>query len=98
MSNMPQHLPKLLLGFSDFELIRRFNLLYLDRTDLIYELAKDPGTFFLSRPRRFGKSLLTSTLHSLFEHGITHFGGLKIAKLWHDETYPVTILIFQHSI
>ncbi|MDY5779611.1 MAG: AAA family ATPase, partial [Succinivibrionaceae bacterium] len=68
--------------------------MYVDKTDLIFEMVKFHAPFFLSRPRRFGKSLLTTTIKSLFEHGLEYFEGLKINKLWKDDTYPVLYLNF----
>jgi hypothetical protein len=55
------------VGLQDFEKIRRNNYLYVDKTELVYMLARNQNYFFLSRPRRFGKSLLTSTLQYYFE-------------------------------
>ncbi|SKA66580.1 PD-(D/E)XK nuclease superfamily protein [Succinivibrio dextrinosolvens DSM 3072] len=68
-----------------FEDIRKKNQIYVDHTDLIYEFAYLDGPNFLSRPRRFGKSLLVSTLESLFSHGTEFFKGLKIEKLWDEK-------------
>jgi len=68
-----------------FEDIRKKNQIYVDHTDLIYEFAYLDGPNFLSRPRRFGKSLLVSTLESLFSHGTEFFKGLKIEKLWNEK-------------
>ena len=47
------------VGYSNFELLRKENQIYVDKTDLIYSFTKKRGTGFLSRPRRFGKSLLS---------------------------------------
>ena len=52
------------------------------------------GHFFISRPRRFGKSTLINTLHELFAHGIEKFKGLEIEPLWDDKTYKVVHLDF----
>lgn len=81
---------------SDFSSIRHKNRIYVDKTDLLYELA-DPdaeGWYFLSRPRRFGKSLLLSTFYELFQNGLADFDGLKIERLWNDGTYRVLRLNF----
>ena len=59
-------LKKIMYGVTDFALMRAENGYFVDRTDLIPELEKTRYTVFL-RPRRFGKSLLISTLQSLFE-------------------------------
>ena len=83
---------------SGFEELRSQNQIYVDHTDLIYEFAYLDGPNFLSRPRRFGKSLLISTLESLFSHGTEFFKGLKIEKLWAErekgKTYKVIHLDF----
>jgi hypothetical protein len=70
---------RLPLGVQDFVSIREDGLLYVDKTARIHELATASGkTFFLSRPRRFGKSLLCSTLGALFEGRRELFAGLVI--------------------
>ncbi|MBQ7739397.1 MAG: AAA family ATPase, partial [Desulfovibrionaceae bacterium] len=55
------------IGFSDFALIRRKNLLYVDKTAYLQNLIETGGRYFLSRPRRFGKSLTLSTLKYIFQ-------------------------------
>ena len=50
---------------TDFEELRKLNQIYVDKTDLIFEMVKFHAPIFLSRPRRFGKSLLTTTIKSL---------------------------------
>ncbi|MCD8338870.1 MAG: AAA family ATPase, partial [Burkholderiales bacterium] len=86
-SKTPQQLP---LGESEFPNLRNRGKIYVDKTRMIYELAKEEEPFFLSRPRRFGKSLLLSTFHSLFKFGLRDFSGLEIEKLWKDKnTYTV---------
>ncbi len=82
------------LGASDFETLRLRGQSYVDKTELIYELASRPEKFFLTRPRRFGKSLLVSTFASLFKNGLTHFSGLAMEKLWKDRTYRVVEIDF----
>ena len=83
---------------SGFEELRLSNQIYVDHTDLIYEFAYLEGPNFLSRPRRFGKSRLISTLESLFSHGTKFFKGLKIENLWEErekgKTYKVIHLDF----
>ena len=69
---------------NNFEDLRKFNQIYVDHTDLIYEFASLKVPNFLSKPRRFGKSLLVSTLESLFSHGTEYFKGLKLEKLWNE--------------
>ena len=55
------------IGIQNFEKIRKDGYLYIDKTALIYQLAKTGSYYFLSRPRRFGKSLLLSTLEAYFQ-------------------------------
>jgi len=78
------------VGIQTFSEIREDDYLYIDKTEYIYRMATSGKYFFLSRPRRFGKSLLTSTLHSYFEGRKELFEGLAIEKLEKDWTkYPV---------
>ena len=90
---MLQGLP---LGTSDFRSLRVNNEIYVDKTELIYEMVEPSQRrkLLLARPRRFGKSLLISTFESLFRNGLKDFEGLAIAKLWNDHTYPVVRLDF----
>ena len=69
------------IGIQTFEKIRKDNFIYVDKTELIYKLAHESQYLFLSRPRRFGKSLLTSTLESYFKGEKELFKGLAIEKL-----------------
>lgn len=92
---MEKALKLLPLGTSDFENLRHRDQIYVDKTDMICELASVPGKFFFTRPRRFGKSLLLSTFESLFRDGLKNFQGLKIEQLWTDKsTYKVIKLDF----
>ena len=78
------------LGKATFSELRANNQLYVDKTDLIFDLARSNRAVFLARPRRFGKSLLLSTFSSLFSTGLRDFKGLKLEALWQDpKTYPV---------
>ena len=78
------------IGIQDFEKLRNFNNIYVDKTPYIYELTRTSTPYFLSRPRRFGKSLLSSTLHSFFEGDKELFEGLKVMALEKEWTrYPV---------
>jgi hypothetical protein len=78
------------VGIQDFEKIRKGNYLYVDKTNLIYKLVNTTEYAFLSRPRRFGKSLLTSTLHYYFDGRKDLFTGLAMEKLEKDWIqYPV---------
>lgn len=79
------------LGIQTFERIREEDKLYIDKTEYIYRMAHTNGKyFFLSRPRRFGKSLLVSTFKNYFEGKRNLFKGLAIEKLEKEWTeYPV---------
>ena len=81
---------KLPLGRADFESIRKEGFLYVDKTGRMYEMIGTRKFVFLSRPRRFGKSLLLNTLDSYFSGKKDLFNGLKISELEHDWIeYPV---------
>ena len=79
------------IGIQTFEEVRKLDNLYIDKTEYIYRMTHTDGKyFFLSRPRRFGKSLLVSTFQSYFEGKKELFEGLAIEKLekeWNE--YPV---------
>ena len=75
---------RLPLGIQNFEELRTGNYLYVDKTDMAWEIANGDKYNFLSRPRRFGKSLLTSTLQCYFEGKKELFEGLKIMDLEKD--------------
>ncbi len=79
------------IGIQTFEEIRKNDLLYIDKTEYIYRMAHTNGKFFfLGRPRRFGKSLLVTTMQSYFEGKKELFEGLAIEKLEKEWTeYPV---------
>lgn len=82
------------VGQADFHALRESNAIYVDKTALIHQLAVAPRGVFLARPRRFGKSLLVSTLESLFKFGLRDFQGLAIESLWTDKVYDVVHLDF----
>ena len=78
------------IGVQTFEKIREDGFVYVDKTDMVYSLAHDGTIYFLSRPRRFGKSLLVSTLKSYFLGKKELFKGLKIEALEKEwNVYPV---------
>ena len=78
------------IGIQDFEKLREGNYLYIDKTQLIYKLASGFGYYFLSRPRRFGKSLLISTMEAYFLGKKELFKGLALEQLEQNWTvYPV---------
>ena len=82
-----QNLP---IGIQNFESLRADGYLYVDKTEIVYRLATTGRYYFLSRPRRFGKSLLLSTLHAYFEGKRELFEGLAVSRLetkW--EQHPV---------
>ena len=77
-------------GIADFERIRQDNRIYIDKTDLVYKLSHESQFVFLSRPRRFGKSLLCSTLKYYFQGRKDLFEGLTITELEKDwNKHPV---------
>ena len=77
-------------GIADFERIRQDGRIYIDKTDLIYKLTRESQFVFLSRPRRFGKSLLCSTLKYYFQGRKDLFEGLAIGELEKEwKQYPV---------
>ena len=82
------------IGIQTFERIRKEDKLYIDKTAYVYRMTHTSGTFFfLSRPRRFGKSLLVSTFQSYFEGKKELFKGLAIEKYEKEwESYPVVHL------
>ncbi len=79
------------IGIQTFEEIRKKDFLYIDKTEYVYRMTHTDGKyFFLSRPRRFGKSLLVSTFQSYFEGRKDLFKGLAIERLENEwKEYPV---------
>ena len=87
---MEQTMRKYPVGIQTFSEVIRRGYLYVDKTDLVWQLANYAKFAFMSRPRRFGKSLLTSTLDSYFKGERELFEGLKIMELEKEWTpYPV---------
>ena len=81
---------KLPIGLQDFGELSRGGYLYVDKTELVYQLVTEGKYYFLSRPRRFGKSLLVSTLSALLRGQQELFEGLWIQDRWDwTKTYPV---------
>ncbi len=92
MNHNIRRLPK---GISDFAKLRQNNYLYVDKTKQIYNLIKGGEYYFLSRPRRFGKSLLVSTFKAIFEGKKELFEGLWIGSSdFQWEEHPVLHLSF----
>ena len=86
------------IGVQSFEKIREDGFAYVDKTGLIYRLTHEGNIYFLSRPRRFGKSLLVSTLKNYFLGHKELFEGLAISSLekeWLE--YPVFHIDFNGS-
>ena len=83
------------IGIQTFDKIRADSYVYIDKTALVYELVQTKTPYFLARPRRFGKSLLISTLKAYFEGRKELFTGLKIAELEKEWIpYPVIHIDF----
>ena len=82
---------KLPIGIQDFESLRKDGYLYVDKTEHVYRLASEGRYYFLSRPRRFGKSLLISTIKALFQGKRELFAGLAIDQKedWDWAVHPV---------
>ena len=91
-----QTLKKLPIGIQTFSEIIKKDYLYIDKTDIAYDLiTKESKYIFLSRPRRFGKSLFLDTLHNIFQGNKTLFEGLNIYDKWDWEVkYPVIKIDF----
>lgn len=86
---------KLGLGIQDFSDFRTHNFIYVDKTERIYKLIDDGKYYFLSRPRRFGKSLLVDTMKELLSGNKDLFEGCWVHDRWNwENTYPVIKLSF----
>jgi Holliday junction resolvase-like predicted endonuclease len=86
---------KLPIGTQSFEKLRKEGAIYVDKTEYIYNLISKGSVYFLSRPRRFGKSLLISTFKELFKGNKEIFEGLYIWDKWDwGKKYPVIHLDF----
>ena len=78
------------IGIQNFESLRKDGFAYVDKTELIYQIASTGRYYFLGRPRRFGKSLLVSTMEAYFQGKKDLFKGLALEKLENEWTeYPV---------
>ena len=87
---------KLPIGIQSFEKIRTNDYVYVDKTEYLYNLVQNGDSYFLSRPRRFGKSLFVSTLKAYFEGKKELFKGLYIDQYEHD-WYHYPVLFFSLS-
>ena len=87
---------KLPIGIQSFEVMRTRGFVYVDKTETIHRLVTEGMYYFLARPRRFGKSLLVSTLRCLFEGRRELFEGLWIAEpdRWDWQPHPVVVIDF----
>ncbi|HOK93073.1 MAG TPA: AAA family ATPase, partial [Spirochaetota bacterium] len=86
---------KLPIGIQTFEKIRSDDYIYIDKTDIAFDIITNYNYVFLSRPRRFGKSLFLDTLRNIFEGKKELFKGLAIYDKWNwEETYPVIKISF----
>ncbi|MCI5163783.1 MAG: hypothetical protein D3917_17565, partial [Candidatus Electrothrix sp. AX5] len=86
---------KLPIGIQTFSEIREEEYRYVDKTKIAFELINNGKYYFLSRPRRFGKSLFLSTLQAVFEGRKELFHGLYIYDTWDwQATYPVVKISF----
>ena len=86
------------IGIQNFEDLRNNDCVYVDKTDIIYRLTHTDKIYFLSRPRRFGKSLLVSTLEAYFQGKKHLFEGLAMERLETEWTeYPVLHMDFSGS-
>ena len=82
MAAITRRLP---VGIQSFKKIREENYLYVDKSDIVWQLANNGLQYnYLSRPRRFGKSVLVDTLQAYFEGQRHLFDGLKIMELEHE--------------
>jgi hypothetical protein len=89
---------KMPIGIQDFEDLRLNGYIYVDKTAYVWKLVTEGKPYFLSRPRRFGKSLLLTTLKAYFEGKKDSFEGLAISKLETEwRKYPVIHLDFNPS-
>jgi hypothetical protein len=89
-------LPKLPIGIQHFDVLRRNNYVYIDKTEFVHKLADNGGAFFLSRPRRFGKSLFLHTLAELAKGRRELFKDLWIEDKW-DWTRKYPVLHFKFA-
>ncbi len=92
MKNLP-------IGINTLQTIIENDMLYIDKTQFAHKLLANPGRYFLSRPRRFGKSLLVDTLKEIFEGNKELFKDLYIYNNWNwDKKYPVIKVDFAGGV
>jgi hypothetical protein len=87
------------IGISSFSKIRQDNYYYVDKTQFIHKLVNNGTYYFLSRPRRFGKSLFIDTLKQAFLAEKQYFKGLFLENNWNwDIKYPVIHISFGKGV
>jgi hypothetical protein len=87
------------IGIQDFESLRSGGYLYVDKTECFYDVFKHGTYYFLSRPRRFGKSMMLSTLKYLYQGKKDLFKGLWIEDKWNwDKVYPVIYIDINDAV
>ncbi len=92
----PKNLP---LGINTLSMLRENNCVYVDKTEIAHRMIRIPGRFFLSRPRRFGKSLFIDTLKEIFEGNQKLFEGLYIHDQWDwSRKFPVIKIDFAGGV
>ena len=78
------------IGIQNFEKLRREGYAYVDKTALMYKMVSEGSYYFLRRPRRFGKSLMVSTLEAFFSGKKELFEGLYVGNVdWEWREYPI---------
>ena len=82
------------IGIQTLEKIVKNNYVYIDKTEWVYKMISNPLYYFLSRPRRFGKSLLLDTIEEVFQGNKKLFEGLWIEDKIEWEKYPIIRLSF----
>ena len=98
-ANQAMQLQNLPLGINTLGVLRKNNCVYVDKTELAHQLVRIPGRFFLSRPRRFGKSLFIDTLKEIFEGNRQLFEGLYIHDKWDwGRKFPVIKIDFAGGV
>ena len=102
MEDMGAEERKLPIGIQSFEKLRKNDFIYVDKTEYIYKLVHSKIPYFLSRPRRFGKSLLLSAIKAYWEGKKELFAGLAIEKMeegnknaW--QSYPIFYFDFNRD-
>ncbi len=99
MNTTHRQLKPLPLATQTLQRIVDRQMVYVDKTEHVWEMAQNPGAYFLSRPRRFGKSLFLDTLHQLFEGNEELFQGLFIHDKWDwSIRYPVIKIDFASGV